>query len=166
MSHKVCTIDGCVRPQKSRGWCQAHYERWRRHGDPTVVRDSHPRGPRTPKPAASSVPPRLAEYVAVFPDHGGISRARLHRQALQQLADMLDDHTRLTASADWTFEHVPAVLPGEPAWLIARHPATTTAPPADLAPAAHALADLARGVLPALAADVEQRLADAEAVAA
>lgn len=159
-------MDGCARPVRTRGWCSTHYERWRKHGDPTIVLDSNPRGPRAPKPTASGAAPHPAEFVAVFEDWGGLSRPRLHRQALQQLADMLDDHTRLTASADWTFEHVPAILPGEPAWLIARHPATTTTAPADLTPAARALAGLARGVLPALAADVEQRLADAEAVAA
>lgn len=30
-----CSIAGCARPRKSRGWCTTHYERWRVHGDPT-----------------------------------------------------------------------------------------------------------------------------------
>ena|ERR1700694_1946906 len=30
----VCSIPTCSRPAKKRGWCSAHYERWRRHGDP------------------------------------------------------------------------------------------------------------------------------------
>ena len=34
MSDRTCSIDGCARPVKSRGWCQAHYFRWRRNGDP------------------------------------------------------------------------------------------------------------------------------------
>jgi len=34
MSERTCSIDGCGRPMKSRGWCQAHYFRWRRNGDP------------------------------------------------------------------------------------------------------------------------------------
>lgn len=29
-----CSIEGCDRPVKTRGWCNAHYLRWRRHGDP------------------------------------------------------------------------------------------------------------------------------------
>ena len=35
--HDLCTIDGCSRPVRvrSRGWCGGHYERWRRHGDPS-----------------------------------------------------------------------------------------------------------------------------------
>lgn len=29
-----CSVEGCLNPRKSRGWCHAHYLRWRRHGDP------------------------------------------------------------------------------------------------------------------------------------
>lgn len=29
-----CAIDGCERSQMSRGWCAAHYHRWRSYGDP------------------------------------------------------------------------------------------------------------------------------------
>lgn len=34
MPERTCSVDGCARPVKSRGWCQAHYFRWRRKGDP------------------------------------------------------------------------------------------------------------------------------------
>lgn len=27
-----CSIEGCERPTHLRGWCSAHYRRWRRHG--------------------------------------------------------------------------------------------------------------------------------------
>lgn len=30
----LCTIDGCDREVRSRGWCATHWARWRRHGDP------------------------------------------------------------------------------------------------------------------------------------
>lgn len=30
----LCSIDGCGRPVRNRGWCNAHYLRWRRHGGP------------------------------------------------------------------------------------------------------------------------------------
>lgn len=33
----TCSIEGCNRSAKARGWCSAHYERWRNHGDPLVV---------------------------------------------------------------------------------------------------------------------------------
>lgn len=31
---KVCTIEGCGKSHFGHGWCNAHYWRWRRHGDP------------------------------------------------------------------------------------------------------------------------------------
>jgi hypothetical protein len=31
---RTCSISDCARPAYSRGWCQAHYTRWRRYGDP------------------------------------------------------------------------------------------------------------------------------------
>lgn len=31
---KQCSIDGCGKPRYVRGWCNAHYLRWKRHGDP------------------------------------------------------------------------------------------------------------------------------------
>lgn len=29
----MCSVDGCERQSVSRGWCQAHYRRWKAHGD-------------------------------------------------------------------------------------------------------------------------------------
>lgn len=37
MSDRTCSIDGCDRPAKSRGWCEAHYYRVRRTGDPQAA---------------------------------------------------------------------------------------------------------------------------------
>jgi len=30
-------IDGCTSPQRARGWCSKHYQRWSNHGDPNQV---------------------------------------------------------------------------------------------------------------------------------
>ena len=38
----ACSIEGCDRPVKSRGWCAAHYKRWREYGDPLAP---HKRAP-------------------------------------------------------------------------------------------------------------------------
>lgn len=37
MDGMQCVIEGCPAPAKSRGWCQMHYARWKRHGDPLAV---------------------------------------------------------------------------------------------------------------------------------
>lgn len=34
-----CAVDGCDQYAKVRGWCGAHYQRWRRFGDPTHMPD-------------------------------------------------------------------------------------------------------------------------------
>lgn len=34
---KVCSIEGCEKVSRARGWCNMHYLRWRAHGDPNVV---------------------------------------------------------------------------------------------------------------------------------
>lgn len=41
-----CKIDGCEKARSKRGWCDMHYNRWIRHGDPG---EAAPR-PRTPAP--------------------------------------------------------------------------------------------------------------------
>jgi hypothetical protein len=30
---ETCSVAGCSRDAKTRGWCHAHYQRWRAHGD-------------------------------------------------------------------------------------------------------------------------------------
>ena len=34
MDKRTCTIDGCEGKPVGRGWCSAHWQRWRNHGDP------------------------------------------------------------------------------------------------------------------------------------
>lgn len=42
---RVCLVDGCGLPHLAKGFCSKHYERWRKHGDPSVVL---PKSHRTP----------------------------------------------------------------------------------------------------------------------
>lgn len=36
MAHpRICSIPGCGKTVRARGWCQCHWLRWYRHGDPT-----------------------------------------------------------------------------------------------------------------------------------
>lgn len=40
MAKATCQIVGCVKPSRTRGWCNMHYTRWSRHGDPlAIIRD-------------------------------------------------------------------------------------------------------------------------------
>lgn len=41
---KLCTVDGCGKAARARGWCNAHYRRWLRCGDPLA--EVHGRGAR------------------------------------------------------------------------------------------------------------------------
>ena len=34
----ICSVEGCDKPVRSRGWCNMHHLRWRKHGDPTAGR--------------------------------------------------------------------------------------------------------------------------------
>lgn len=47
MSKPTCSFAGCHKAIKARDWCSAHYERWRKHGDPAVLLPpvSPPRAP-------------------------------------------------------------------------------------------------------------------------
>lgn len=38
-SMTVCKVEGCDRRPTGRGYCNPHYQRWYRHGDPTVRRN-------------------------------------------------------------------------------------------------------------------------------
>lgn len=33
-ANRICSIPDCGKPHKAHGWCRAHYERWKLHGDP------------------------------------------------------------------------------------------------------------------------------------
>lgn len=36
MPEGTCSIEGCEKPAKARGWCAMHYRRWQVHGDPAA----------------------------------------------------------------------------------------------------------------------------------
>lgn len=45
-SIKICSVTGCDRVVKARGWCTCHYKRWALHGDPEagmIVGDNNAR---------------------------------------------------------------------------------------------------------------------------
>lgn len=40
---RICTIEGCGKRVSRRGWCQKHYQRWYRYGDPLILK-KYPNG--------------------------------------------------------------------------------------------------------------------------
>ena len=36
MQNATCSVENCDNKMKARGWCQAHYSRWQKHGDPRL----------------------------------------------------------------------------------------------------------------------------------
>jgi hypothetical protein len=42
MNTDVCSMDGCEKKRTSRGWCQTHYVRWLKYGDPNFVKNIRP----------------------------------------------------------------------------------------------------------------------------
>lgn len=36
-SAMICSVEGCEREARARGWCMKHYHRWWKHGDPLVL---------------------------------------------------------------------------------------------------------------------------------
>jgi hypothetical protein len=34
----ICSVETCDKPAQTRGWCERHYRRWVRHGDPLVAK--------------------------------------------------------------------------------------------------------------------------------
>lgn len=41
MDERTCSVDGCDRSARTRGWCNAHYLKWHRTGDPEYQRPAH-----------------------------------------------------------------------------------------------------------------------------
>ena len=80
-----CTIPGCRRQRRARGWCDMHYVRWRKYGSPDIVH--HP-GYAPREPRVCQVPgcdhPVIAHQRCVRHDrqmrrHGRLTPEREHR---------------------------------------------------------------------------------------
>lgn len=52
-----CKIEDCDSNYRMcRGWCNKHYTRWYKHGDPTIVLPNTPPPPRQPNTTGCSIP--------------------------------------------------------------------------------------------------------------
>jgi HNH endonuclease len=37
---RTCALPECSRPRETQKWCLMHYKRWKRHGDPTILKSA------------------------------------------------------------------------------------------------------------------------------
>ena len=56
-----CSVEGCDTPAKYRGWCESHYNRWRRHGDPTAGRKGWKTGRTKEEALLAGLPDRPSD---------------------------------------------------------------------------------------------------------
>lgn len=79
MAHRTCSVDGCSRKSRTRGWCRQHYQRWLRNGDPNKVQRQYAVYRRT----------RHDGYIDVYePDHplaGSNGYVAEHRKVMHDL---------------------------------------------------------------------------------
>lgn len=72
MTDRTCTINGCVKQIKARGWCNAHYKQWQKgqeFSDPTAKRPTPKRKRTKPsKPAEGELRERLDTCTERLPD--------------------------------------------------------------------------------------------------
>jgi hypothetical protein len=45
MTQRTCSVDGCEKQARARGWCAAHWKRWRTYGDPLMTKYGQPKPP-------------------------------------------------------------------------------------------------------------------------
>jgi hypothetical protein len=53
---RTCSIDGCTRPHRARGYCAAHWTLWRKYGDPTRLIGAGPLPDRCAAPGCGRKP--------------------------------------------------------------------------------------------------------------
>lgn len=84
MPERICSIDGCEKPAKARGWCKTHWARWQKHGDPEYSRE------RTTACAVDGCdkPPRSA-----FAEHCEMHYGRLRRNGTTDARELLERYT-------------------------------------------------------------------------
>lgn len=46
MAERTCSVDGCERGHRARGWCEMHYRRWKKYGDPGELESRNTRTER------------------------------------------------------------------------------------------------------------------------
>lgn len=106
----LCSVPGCNKPHSSRGYCDMHYARWRRTGDPNIVRP-HVSGPR---PERRGIKPAHAGKPLPPAWRANISRAQKGRKISPE---QIERHRQTMTGRTETPEHrakISAALKGKP----------------------------------------------------
>lgn len=92
MTKATCGVDGCTRPMNSRGWCIAHYSRWKRSGDV---------GPAEVLPRGAQVGEKNSRWLG-----DNIAYAAVHRRLTVQQGRAKDHVCDCGAPArNWAYQH-------------------------------------------------------------
>lgn len=67
-SLRICSVDDCERKHRGRGFCKKHYERWRKNGDPNIV--------KRPQFSSLPIPKWTGDNVGYSGAHDRVKRAR------------------------------------------------------------------------------------------
>jgi hypothetical protein len=65
----TCAVDGCHRQTTARGWCNLHYQRWRRSGTTDAPTEWSPGLPGNPW-AGRRLCPECGSHRWTMPSHG------------------------------------------------------------------------------------------------
>lgn len=84
-STRRCSVEGCEKSHYGKGWCSAHYTRWRRHGDPEWAA---PAPARRCAVEGCMLPWRTREW------------CYMHYQRLMRHGDLNHERTRKTCTID------------------------------------------------------------------
>ena len=98
----TCTVEGCDRPKRARGWCSKHWQRWRRNGHPTAT------PPRKPRSDAAGHGTRR-----MYDDHGcrclpcAVANSRYYQQwkngPTRVPVDQVVEHIGKLVAQGWTY---------------------------------------------------------------
>lgn len=108
MANRTCSVEGCGRAPRARGWCERHYENFRRTGDPVSSYDK-PLGVRLSQIGWTVTPagcwewngPRNAyNYGSFSAKRLGYEKAPAHRAVYEWLVEPIPDELLLRHKCD------------------------------------------------------------------